>query len=81
MRHYNRCTVNPISDYINNPVFQEHFLEMDYFDAESDEKIYLDLRESLGYTEEIENPNRNDSILNVATETKAVLNKKIRLRI
>ena len=33
----------PISDYINNPVFQELLLESDYFGTKSDEKIYIDL--------------------------------------
>ena len=56
----NGYTAAPISDYINNPVFQELLLKSDYFGAKFDEKIYIDLRDSLGYTDEIEKPSRND---------------------
>lgn len=51
-------------------------LETDYFVAESDKRIYIDIQDSLGYKEEIEKPRRNDSKLNVTTELKAALTKK-----
>ena len=70
-----------INDYINNPVFQELLLESDYFGTKSDEKIYIDLRDSLGYTDEIEKPSRNDSKLNVTIELRNPLAKKMRLRV
>ena len=70
-----------INDYINNPVFQELLLESDYFGTKSDEKIYIDLRDSLGYTDEIEKPSRNDSKLNVTIELRSPLAKKMRLRV
>ena len=57
--HCNGCTASPISDYINNPVFQKLLLETDYFGAESDARIYIDLRDNLGYTEKVEKPSRN----------------------
>ena len=66
--HCNGYTTAPISDYINNPVFQELLLESDYFGSRSDEKIYIDLWDSLGYREEIEKPSRNDSKLDVKIE-------------
>ena len=34
----------------------------------SDERIFIDLRNSLGYTNEMERPNRNDSKLKLAIE-------------
>ena len=77
----NGYTTAPISDYINNPVFQELLLESDYFGTKSDEKIYIDLRDSLGYTDEIEKPSRNDSKLNVTIELRNPLAKKTRLRV
>ena len=70
-----------ISDYINNPVFQELLLKSDYFGIKSSEKIYIDLRDSLGHTEEIEKPSRNDSKLNVTIELRSPLAKKMRLRV
>ena len=37
--HCNSYTTAPISNYVNNPVFQELLLEPDYFSTKSDEKI------------------------------------------
>ena len=69
-------TAAPISNYINNPVFQELLLESDYFGAKSDEKIYIGLWDSLGYTDQIEKPNKNGSELNVTIELRNSLAKK-----
>ena len=66
--HCNGYTAALISDYINNPVFQELLLKSDYFGAKSDEKIYIDLRGSLEYTDEIAKQSRNYSKLNITTE-------------
>ena len=74
--HCNGYTAAPNSDYINDPVFQEPLLELDYFGANSDEKIYIDLRDSLGYTDEMERLSRNDSKLNVTIELRNPLAKK-----
>ena len=74
--HCNGYTTAPISDYINNPVFQELLLESDYFSTKSDEKIYIDLRHSLGYTDEFEKASRNDSKLNVTIELRNTLVKE-----
>ena len=74
--HCNGHITPPISDYINNPVFQEFLLESDYFNPKSDEKIYIDLRDSLGHIDEIEKPNRNESKLNVTIELRNSLEKK-----
>ena len=41
--HCNVYSAAPISDYINNPVFQELLLESDYFDDKSNEKVYINL--------------------------------------
>ena len=79
--HCNGYTAVPISDYINNPVFQELLLESDYFGIKPDEKIYTDLWDSLGYTDEIEKPSRNDSKLNVTIELRNPLAKKMRLKV
>ena len=65
----------------NNPVFQELLLELDYFGNKSDEKVYIDLRDSLGYTDDIEKPSRNGSKLNLTIEFKKRPYKKVRLRV
>ena len=68
--HCSRYTAARISDCINNTAFQELLFELDYFCNKSNEKVYIDLRDSLGYTDEIEKPSRNDSKLNVTIELK-----------
>ena len=50
----------PLSDYINNPVFQELIFEDDYFEFKSDERVYLDLRDCSGYVKEAEKLSRNN---------------------
>ena len=69
----------PISYYINNPVFQELLLESDYFGNKFNEKVYIDLGDSLIYTNEIEKPSRNYSKLTVTIELKNALTQKVRL--
>ena len=71
----------PLSNYINNPVFQELLFKSDYFGNKSDEKVYIDLRDRLGHTNEIEKPNRNDSKLTITIELKNALIHKMRLRV
>ena len=70
-----------ISDYINNPTFQELPVEKDYFGNDSEERVYIEFRDSLGYTNEIEKPSRNDSKLTLTIELKSALTKKMMLRV
>ena len=77
--HCDGYTATPISDHINNPVFQELLLEPGYFSFNSDEKIYIDLWDSLGYTDQTDKPSRNDSKLNVTIELRNPRAKKMRL--
>ena len=79
--HCNGYRTAPISDYINNPVFEELLLENDYFEYKSDEKIYIDLRDSMEYTDEIDTPSRYDTKLTVTIETKSLLAKELRSRV
>ena len=79
--HCNGYTTAPIFDYINNPVFRKLLLESDYYGTRSDEKIYIDLWDSLGYTYGIEKLSRNDSKLNVTMELRNALAKEMRLRV
>ena len=74
--HCEGYTSAPISDYINNPVFQELLPENTYMSNISGERIYIDLRDSLGDTNEMERPSRNNSKLKLTTETKIPLTKK-----
>ena len=61
----NGSSVAALTDYINNPIYQELIDKDDYFDSRSDERIYVDLIASLGYTSETKKLERNDSKINV----------------
>ena len=56
----NGSSVAPISDYMNNTIFQELGGEDYHYDIKSNERIYLDLRETPGYVKEGEKLERND---------------------
>ena len=77
----NGCRTAPLTDYINNPVYQELIDEDEYDSVRSEERIYLDLRASSGYTEEAEKLERNDSKINLGILLKTAATKKLRLRI
>ena len=79
--HCNGFNAMLISDYINNPVFQELLLELDYFGTKSDEKVYIDLKDSLEYSDEVEKPSKNDSKLNLTIELRNLLAEKMRVRV
>ena len=51
-----------------------------YF-TDSDEKVYINIRRSKGYTSELERVNRDDSDLSVTVDLKAAMTNKMRLYI
>ena len=61
----NGSSVAPLTDYMNNPIFQELPNEDKYFDATNDERDYLDIRASSSYVKEAEKLERNDSKINL----------------
>ena len=73
----NSCSTSPLTDYINNPAYQELIYKHEYDSARSNERIYLDLRASSGYTKEAEKLERNDSKITFKTAA----TKKLRLSI
>ena len=60
----NGCSTAPLSDYINNPVYQKLIDKEDYWAERNDGRIYLDLRGSYGYTNKAKKLERNDSKIN-----------------
>ena len=62
---------------MNNSIVQELIKEADYFGDNSDERLYIDLRQRNGYTKELEKPKRNDSKMTITIETKESLTKKM----
>ena len=76
----NESSVAPITDYINNPIFQEPPDEDAYYSVTSDERIYLDLRATSRYVKEAKKLERNDSKINLHIMLK-LQQKKFRLRV
>ena len=77
----NGCSTAPLRDYVNNPFYQELTDEDEYYSDKSNERLYLDLRASLGYMEEAEKLERNDSKINLAVLLTKAATKRLRLRI
>ena len=77
----NSCSTAPLTDFINNPVYQELIDENDYNGVWSDERVYLDLRVNASYTSEEEKLETNDSKINLSIELKNSVTKKLRLRV
>ena len=77
----NGSSIAPLTDYINNPIYQELIDKEDYNEVKSDDRIYLDLRASSGYMNKAKKLERNDSKINFSIQLKAAATKKLRLRV
>ena len=71
-------SIVPEADYLHNKTKQELPNRNTYF-TDSDEKVYIDIRRSKGYTGEFERVNRDDSNLVVTVDLKKAATKKMRL--
>ena len=71
-------SIVPESDYLYNEIRQELPNRNKYF-TDSDERVYIDIRRSKGYTGEFERVNRDDSDLVVTVDLKNAATKKMRL--
>ena len=76
----NGSSVAPLTDCMNNPIYQELISEDNYFDVLSNKEIYLDLRASSGYVKEAEKRERNNSKITLHILLKEAAEKKLRLR-
>ena len=77
----NGCSSAPLTDYTNNPVYQELIDEDSYNGVRSNERVYLDLRANAGYTSEAKKLKRNDSKINLFIQLKNSGVHKLRLRV
>ena len=77
----NGSSVAPLSECMNNLIFQELPDENTYFSAKSDKRIYLDLRASSGYVREAEKLERNDSKINLQIMLNDTPDFNLRVRI
>ena len=75
-------SVGPLTQYANSEIYKELIkYEKYYKPAESDERLYVDLRRGRGYTSELEKVVRNDSPLTLTTTLRKTATKKMRLRV
>ena len=72
----NGCSTAHVTDFINNPIAQELKKENEYFSDKFDERLYVDLRPSHGYTDELEKTTINDYKMTITIEAKTPLVKK-----
>ena len=61
----NDSTVAHLTQYMNNPIFQELPDVDKYFSLTNDNRMYLDLRATSGYVKEAKKLERNDSKINL----------------
>ena len=66
------------NEYIHNETAQQLPSQSDYF-TNSDERVYIDLRRSKGFTGELERVNRDDSELSVVMDLKNAAADKMRI--
>ena len=79
--HADCCLTAPVTDCMNNAILKELLEETEYFANESDKRLNVDLRQSHGYSDELEKVSRNDSKMTITIETKNAFQKKMRLRV
>ena len=77
----NGATFAPLTEYKNNPIYQDMTDEYSYRDNDKDDRIYIDMRRSKGNTDELEKITRDDSGLVIYIKLKAAATKKLRLRV
>ena len=77
----NGATHAPLSDYKNNPIYQDMTNEYDYRPTSRDDRVYIDMRRSKGNYDELEKITRDDSGLVIYIKLKAAATKKLRLRV
>ena len=76
----NSSSIVPESDFMYNETRQELSNRNTYF-TDSDERVYIDIRRSKGYTGEFDRVNRDDSYLRITIDLKAAAAKKMKLSV
>ena len=77
----NGCSIVPLTQYKNNEIYQYITPEEEYRSNTRDDRIYIDMRRSQDYIDELEKLTRDDSGLAVVINLKEAAQKKMRLRI
>ena len=74
------CSTAPLTQYHNNEIYQELPTEAKCFD-DMDERLYIDMRQSKGYTDDLEKLTQDASDINLTVKLKVAAAKKMRLRV
>ena len=77
----NGSSVVPLTEYMDNSIFQELPDDQKYYSLKSDKRVYLDLRASSGYVREAEKLEKNDSKVNLQITLKAAATFNLKVRI
>ena len=75
------CSTAPLTQYKNNEIYQEITEEDVFTTNDTDDRIWIDMRRSKGYTDDLEKMNRDNNGLAVVIGFKESATKKLRLRI
>ena len=75
------CFAAPLTQYQNNEIYQEITKEADYFKDTSNEKLYIGMRRSKWYNDELEKLTWDDSDVNLTIKLKVATTKKLRLKV
>ena len=75
------CSTAPLTRNKNNEIKQELTKEKYLFGNDSDERLYIDMRRSKGYTNELERLTHDDGSVTLTNKLKKAAEKKIRLRV
>ena len=77
----NGSSTAPLTQYENNEIYQEITTDDDYTTNNTDDRIWINMRRSKAYTDELEKINRDDSGLAVIIGFKEAAAIKLRLQI
>ena len=70
------CSLALLTQYKNNEIKQDLTKEKHYFGDDSDERLYIDMRRSKGYTNELEKLTRNDGGVMLTIKLEKIAEKK-----
>ena len=71
----------PLTQYVNNPIYQDMTPEEEWATDPHDDRLYIDLGRRKGFTYELEKIYRDDSQLSLTITLKNAATKKLRYRI
>ena len=74
------CSTAPLTEYANNKIYQKLPKERNYF-MNTDEKLYIDMRRSKSYPDELEKLTQENSDLNLTVKLRKAATRKMRLRV